>query len=92
MQQVGRALDQAVAGRERLAEFQEAAALTPRIGKIGREIIQRPFLAIAAREHDPHPARGVLAGIFVGKIRRPLSSSATGLTSRMVFPERARKT
>ena len=36
VQQIGRALDQAVGGRERLAEFQEAARLYPGIGKIGR--------------------------------------------------------
>ena len=44
VQQIGRALDQAVAGRERRAEFQEAARPDAGIGKIGREIIQRPFL------------------------------------------------
>src|SRR5216684_3832538 len=43
VQKIGRALDQAVAGRQRRAEFQEAARLDAGIGKIGREIIQRLF-------------------------------------------------
>src|SRR5476649_1678078 len=63
VQQIGRALDQAVAGPQRFAKLKEAAALDAAIGKIGGEIIQRLFHAIAAREYDPDTPRGVLAGI-----------------------------
>ncbi len=72
MQQIGRALDQAIRGRQSLAELQEAAALHAPVGKIGCEIIQRLFLTIAACEHNPHPPRYVGAGIFVGEVCGPL--------------------
>ena len=78
MQEVGRALEQAVAGRQRGTELQEAARLDAGIGKIGREIIQRLFHAIAAGEDDARTAHRVRTGIFVTEIGRALSSSAIG--------------
>src|SRR5258708_7659094 len=48
VQEIRRALDQAVAGRERLAKFQETRGPDAWIGKVGREIIQRPLHTIAA--------------------------------------------
>ena len=72
MQQIGRALDQAVAGRQRPTKFQEARVPHAAVRKIGREIIQRPFLAIASGEQDADAARRVRAGIFVGEMRSPL--------------------
>jgi len=75
MQQIGRALEQAVAGRQRRANFRKPEALTPGLDKIGREIIQRLLLAVAGREHDPHAMVAFLPG-FRWQIRSPLSSSA----------------
>ena len=72
MQEVGRALEQAVAGPQCGTELQEAARLDAGIGKIGREIIQRLFHAIAAGEHDARTAHRVRTGIFVTEIGRAL--------------------
>jgi len=88
MQQIGRALDQAIRGRQSLAELQEAACSSRPVGKIGCEIIQRLFLTIAACEHNPHPPRYVGAGIFVGEVCSPLvverdqADVADGLSER----------
>ena len=72
MQQIRSALDQAVAGRERRAEFQEAARFHAGVGKIGREIIQGLFQTVAAGERDAHAAHGIRSGIFAGEIRSAL--------------------
>src|SRR6266576_2747361 len=56
LQQIGSALDQAVAGRQCPTKFQEARAPHAAVRKIGGEIIKRPFLAVASGEQDTDAA------------------------------------
>ena len=74
VQQIGRALEQAVAGRQSCAELQKTA---------------RPDAAVR-QIRTPRVAFG--PGFSLAKYAAPVSSSEIGLTSRMVFPDRARKT
>ena len=64
VQQVRRALDQAVARRKRRTEFQETAGPDPGVGKIGREIIQGLFDPVAAGKCDPRATRRVRRSRF----------------------------
>src|SRR6516162_10533302 len=72
VQQIGRALDQAVAGRERLAKLQKATRPHPRVGKIGREIIERLLTTLLARKGDAHPVSSVRTRALVAGMDRAL--------------------
>ena len=61
VQQVGRALDEAVGQAEGIAELEEAAGLHAVVGEIGREIVERLRLAVGSgREGDLRAARRIL--------------------------------
>lgn len=72
MQEVGRAFQQAVAGRQRGTELQETARLDAGIGKIRSNNAARLFHVIAAGERDAHTAHRVRTGIFDTEMGRPV--------------------
>jgi hypothetical protein len=52
MQQIGRALDQAVAGRQRRAKFQESAGPNTPVGEISTEEIRAIFDAVVVAGNE----------------------------------------
>ena len=80
VQQIGGALIRLLPGASVAQNFRKPLAFDAGVGKIGREIIQRLFLTVAAGKNDAHAAHGVRTRILAAKYAAPLSSSATGLT------------